>query len=85
MSYLSYQQDDENNCYNAVKNKKNCGQQFFWQEYSQMKDKGEPFGGLCYLLYRCVSQDSYNLGSIPLEETLLVMDMLDFMLDLRKR
>lgn len=43
------------------------------------------FGGLCYLVFRCVAQDSSIVGAIPLEETILAVDMLNFMLDLTKR
>ncbi len=57
----------------------------FWQKHILMCKEGNELGGLCGLLYRSVYQDFDLFSLIPIRGTILIFQLLDFLLELTKK
>ncbi len=59
--------------------------EIFWQKHNLMCKEGNLLEGLCGLLYRSVYQDFDSFSLIPISGIILLLQLLDFLLDVTKK
>ncbi len=83
--YLSFRHDRMNGNTTPIFNSKKFDWKFFWKNHLLMCKEGKLIGGLCELFHRSVYQDFDSLSMIPIDGTILILQLLDVLLDVTKK